>query len=204
MEEGKFGSVCGMSIAAADVACRQLGFEYGIPTSSPCSAYGADNLCGAPETSVAMQDLACRGGELGLSECTWSAPSTECLTHARDSIVYCGSSGAGAPRGSVRLLSADGAPSLSQEGLVEIFVNGEWSPVCGISQGAESVVCKALGFAGAGVSSEAAPQVGPSVRVPRLGDLRCSGSETSVLDCSFEAGDDVYCAASEASSIRCS
>ena len=87
---------------------------------------------------------------------------------------------------------------------MEIFTNGGWSPVCGISHGAVSVVCKALGFAGAGASSEAAPQVGPGLHVPRLGDLRCSGSETSVLDCSFEAGDDVYCAASEASSIRCS
>merc|ERR1739844_784938 len=140
-----------------------------------------------------MGDLACAGGELGLSECAWGAPSTECLTHERDSIVYCGSSDV-TPVGSVRLLSADGAPSLSQDGLVEIFVNGEWSPVCGISPGAETLVCKALGFAGAAISKEAAPKVGRSVRAPRLGDLRCKGSETSILDCSFEAEVDVYCA----------
>merc|ERR1712012_858448 len=198
-EDGTFGSVCGVSLAAADVACRQLGFAYGIPSSSPCGTYGAENLCGAPSTEVAMQDLACTGGELGLSDCTWVAPSTECQTHERDSIVYCGSSDVTTPVGSVRLLSADGAPSLTQDGLVEIFVNGEWSPVCGISPGAETLVCKALGFAGVAVSKGSAPTVGRSLRAPRLGDLRCKGSEASVLDCSFDAGDDVYCAPSEAS-----
>jgi len=33
--------------------------------------------------------------------------------------------------------------------------------------------------------------------------LECQGSETSVLECSFDAGTDVYCAASEAAVLHC-
>merc|ERR1712032_513513 len=129
------------------------------------------------------------------------APSKACLTHEEDSIVYCGPS-IGTSEGSVRLLSAEGAPSLSGHGLVEIFVKEEWSPVCGISQGAQSLLCKALGFAGAD-SSGGGADVARSSRTPSVGDLDCRGSEASVLDCSFDAGDDVYCAPSEASMVHC-
>merc|ERR1712087_201004 len=119
-------------------------------------------------------------------------------SHDRDSIVFCGSS-SGTSEGSVRLLSGEGAPSLSGEGIAEIFVHGEWSPVCGISPGAQSLLCKALGFAGADSSGGSVWAAGS--RVPSVGSLECKGSEASVLECHFDAKDDVYCAASEASAI---
>merc|ERR1712117_406555 len=95
--------------------------------------------------------------------------------------------------------SVDGAPSLSGDGFVELFLDGAWSPVCGISSGAASVLCKAAGFAGTASGTETAR----STKIPRVGDLSCSGSEASVLDCTSERGDDVYCAASEASLVHC-
>lgn len=201
VDGGEFGSVCGLNLGAANVACRQLGYEYGVPSLSPCGTYGAANLCGASGTKIAMQDLACTGDELTLAECAWSAPSGACLAHEADSIVYCGSSSTGTGEGSVRLLSADGAPSLTGQGALEIFVNEEWSPVCGISPGAQSLACKALGFAGADSSAGSMEVAGG--RIPGVGKLDCKGSETSLLDCSFEAGDDVYCAPAEASTISC-
>merc|ERR1711879_417841 len=108
-----------------------------------------------------------------------------------DSVVYCGSSATTTLEGSVRLLSGDG--------IAEVFLHGGWSPVCGMSSGAASVFCKALGFAGTVTRIETAR----STKAPMLGDLSCSGSETSVLECNFESGEDVYCAPSEASLIRC-
>lgn len=170
---------------------------------SPCGTYGAANLCGAHGTKVAMQSLTCTGEELSLSDCTWSTPSDGCLTHDQDSIVHCGPSSASPVEGSVRLLSSDGAPSLSGHGLVEVFVQDAWSPVCGISSGAQALLCKVLGFSGAGSSSRVANDVAHSLPSPRMGSLDCNGSEVNVLGCSFEAEDDVYCAPSEASMISC-
>ena len=167
---------------------------------SPCSSYGAADLCGSSVVPVAMQDLVCNGGELSVKDCTWSEPSG--ATHEMDSILFCGSSSEGPVDGSVRLLSPDGAPSLSASGFVEIYLNNHWSPVCGISSGAESLVCRGLGFAGAATGSQ--PQANPwSLSTPDVGDLICSGGEKSVIDCTFETSDDVYCAPSEASFISC-
>jgi len=197
VDSGAFGTVSGMNLAAADVACRELGYEYGVLAMSPCGAYGAANLCGAIDSPVAMQDLVCSGGEMSVTECSWVTPSN--AVHDQDSVIYCGSS-TGTVEGSVRLLSTDGAPSLSADGIVEIFLSGSWSPVCGISSGAESLVCKALGFMG---TASGAVESGHGFSAPRIGGLTCSGTEGSVLECSFESGDDVYCAPSEASIVHC-
>lgn len=207
-QEGSFGNVCGMNLAAADVVCRQLGFESGTVALTPCGTYGAADLCGAEGTAVSMQDLRCLGGELAIAECTWSQPGGGCLTHESDSIVYCsrGAARAGPREGAVRLMAEDGAPSLSGAGRPEIFFSEQWSSVCGLSPGAAAVLCRAMGFSGVMPSGASAAVVVPpprSASVPSLGDLSCSGSEASILDCSFESGEDVYCAASEAASLQC-
>merc|ERR1712014_559275 len=111
---GDFGTVSGLNRAAADVACRELGYEFGVPSTSPCRTYGAADLCGSSAVPVAMQDLVCSGGELSVKDCAWSEPSG--ATHEQDSILFCGSSSDGPVDGSVRLLSPDGAPSLSASG----------------------------------------------------------------------------------------
>ena len=166
---------------------------------SPCSTYGAADLCGPPAVPITMQDLVCIGGELSIEDCTWSEPSG--VTHDQDSILFCGTASDGPAEGSVRLLSQDRAPSLSSSGIVEIYLGGRWSPVCGISTGAESLVCKELGFAGAAAGT--GQEKTRSLSSPSVGGLTCSGAEASVLDCSYDVGDDVYCAPSEASLVSC-
>merc|ERR1712060_982203 len=182
--------VCGMSSGAESLVC----------STSPCSTYGAADLCGSSAVPVAMQDLACSGGELSVKDCTWSEPSV--ATHEHDSILFCGSSAEGPADGSVRLLSPDGAPSLSASGFVEIYLNKHWAPVCGMSSGAESLVCRGVGFAGAATGRQPQEKA-RSLSTPDIGDLTCSGGEESVLDCAFEFGDDVYCTPAEASFISC-
>merc|ERR1719226_477132 len=156
---GEFGTVSGLNGAAANVACRELGYDYGVPSTSACGGYGAANLCGAAGTPVAAQNLACAGGELSITECAWSVPSGAGLSHGEDSVVYCGSATSSTAEGSVRLLSADGAPSLTGDGFAEVFLDGAWSPVCGISSGAASVLCKAAGFTGIASGTETARSV---------------------------------------------
>jgi len=200
-----FGTVCGLNLAAADVVCRQLGFDYGSVSTSPCGSYGGANMCGPAGAPVAVKNLRCVGGELDFTECVWSPPDVSCGGHASDSIVYCGY-GVGPARpaeGSVRLLSADGAPSMDAEGRLEVYKAGTWGPVCreGFSSGSALVACRALGFAGAKAAAPPAKCAGfhgenaCGTTPPRISKLACSGHEGSLLACPFDEGEDVFCAA---------
>merc|ERR1712110_1179989 len=86
---GEYGTVCGMNLAAADVACRQMGYDFGSVSSSPCGGYGGSSLCGATGTAVAMKGLACTGGELNIQECSYEEADGTCAGHGNDAIVYC-------------------------------------------------------------------------------------------------------------------
>ena len=150
---GEFGSVCGMSLEAADVVCRQIGYDFGSVSSSPCGSYGGSQLCGATGMPVAMQDLRCEGGELNIQDCSWDSPGAGCADHTLDSVVFCGIEDvAGKTKeGALRLLSFDGSPSIDGEGRLEMFKDGSWAPVCsnGFTAGSETVACKSMGFRGA-------------------------------------------------------
>ena len=153
---GEFGSVCGMNLGAADVVCRQLGYDFGS-VGSACATYGGSHLCGDTGMPVAMKDLTCSGGELQVEDCQWAPPDASCSDHALDSVVYCGTEGsAGVIKdGSLRILSHDGSPSFDGEGRLEMFRAGGWAPVCssGFTAGAEMVACKSMGFSGIKSSS---------------------------------------------------
>ncbi len=201
----EFGSVCGMNLAAADVVCKQLGYDFGSVSDSPCSDYGGSDLCGAQGAPIAMEDLECTGGELDILSCSCKAPTEKCASHRMDSIVYCGKSGAGLPEdGSSRLL-AGGAPSIDGAGRLEIFTSGAWSPVCssGFTPGSASVACKAMGFSGAKASTSDCAAVGCGSVPPQISEMSCSGGEADLLSCAFEEGDDVFCDVSESVVISC-
>lgn len=139
-------------------------------------------------------------------ECTWSLPDDACLSHGQDAIVYCASSqNAGAAQGAVRLLAADGSPSVTGAGRPEIYVENSWVPICGVgaSAGAANVICKSMGFSGAGSSSKCSgSDCGKTA--PAISELACSGTELGPLACPHEAGDDVFCAPSESLVVACS
>merc|ERR1711865_976845 len=177
-----FGSVCGANAASAEVICRSMGYAHGSISSSPCSFYGGADLCGAAGTPVAMADLKCSGSEWSVDECSWSAPDAACQGHAQDTIVFCSQTGeATIAQGTVRLLAGDGSPSIDGKGRPEIFMEGAWVPICssGASAGAAGVICKSMGFSGT------------------------TGSESEPLACPHQAGDDVFCAASESLAVAC-
>ena len=182
--------------------CLLTSYDYGTLVFSPCESYRGSSLCRATGSAVSMRELACTGGELSVGECSWSVPDETCPGHALDSVVFCGdASHPTMPEGAVRLLSDDGAPSLSGTGILEVRIGGVWSPVCGVTLGAATVACKLMGFAGAGTAASARAE--HAIKEPRLGDLDCGGSETSILDCSFREGDDVFCAPMEAVVVNC-
>lgn len=200
-----FGTVCGASASAADVICRSMGYAHGSISSSPCGFYGGADLCGAAGGPVAMADLTCSGSEWSVEECSWSAPDETCMGHTHDTIVYCAASErAGAADGTLRLIAADGSPSIDGAGRPEILMENSWVPICssGAGTGAAAVICKSMGFSGASSSSRCS---GPSCGnvAPGMSELACAGSESNPLDCPHEAGDDVFCAPSESLLVAC-
>lgn len=204
-EAVEFGTVCGMNLAAAEVVCKQLGYDFGSVSDSSCSDYGGSALCGAQGAPVAMEDLECTGGELDILSCSYKAPTEKCAGHKMDAIVYCGKSGAGLPEdGALRLLSG-GAPSIDGVGRLELFTGGAWSSVCssGFTPGSASVACKAMGFSGAKASTSDCAAVGCGSTPPQISEMSCSGGEADLLSCAFEEGDDVFCDTSEGVVISC-
>ena len=61
---GCYGTVCGMNGMAADVTCRQMGFDFGVVSPAGCAAYGGDGVCGASGSPVAAKNVKCNGMEL--------------------------------------------------------------------------------------------------------------------------------------------
>ena len=100
----------GLTQTAAKVACKQLGFLDGVASTTPCSAYGGSNVCGASGSAVAMKALKCTGVEATVQECAWSDPDAACMTHLSDSVIFCTSKkpGEAVAEGSLRLIGASG------------------------------------------------------------------------------------------------
>merc|ERR1712241_1631717 len=162
---------------------------------------------------VAMKDLTCEGGEFQVQDCQWGSPDAGCSDHILDAVVYCGTDGTAGiiNEGSLRILSHDGAPSIDGEGRLEIFKAGGWAPVCntGFTAGAEMVACKSMGFDG--VKPSSVPAMCNTFKgknycgavPPYVSKVSCAGQETSFQSCSFEEGDDVFCAPEESAIVRC-
>ena len=152
-----------------------------------------------------MADLKCSGSEWSVDECSWSAPDAACQGHAQDTIVFCSQTGeATIAQGTVRLLAGDGSPSIDGKGRPEIFMGGAWVPICssGASAGAAGVICKSMGFSGTTSSSKCNGNVCGNA-APGVSELACTGAESEPLACPHQAGDDVFCAASESLAVAC-
>ena len=169
-------------------ACRQLGFDFGVLSPSPCGQYGGGSWCGAAGSPVAVKSLKCSGTEISVDECSSEPVDDACMSHGSDAVVLCGASSVEAfPDGELRLIGPAGAPALPGEaGRLEIFLatSEAWAPVCrpGFTSGSAAVACKQMGFYGGlrlcklplqgGVWRSGAAAVGVGLR--RIGDKRAA------------------------------
>ena len=199
--------------AAADVVCRQLGYDFGSVGTSSCEMYGGSNVCGVAGSPVSMASLNCAGGELDIQDCSYSIPDAGCASHAGDAIVFCGSKGGAGfvEPGALRLLDIDGAPSIDGLGRLEVFDNNAWVPVCysGFNAAAAAVACKAMGFTGAAVDGVArCRRVGGDdlcgLVAPQISEVACAGQELDLLSCPHVGADEVFCAPEESVVLHCS
>ena len=106
----------------------------------------------------------------------------------------------GRNNGHVRLVGGN----KTGEGRVEIWYNSQWNTVCDdywdISDA--NVVCQQLGYEGA-VTAHQSAHFGEGSGQILLDDLRCTGREVSLLECSHSGINSHNCGHGEDASVTC-
>ena len=88
------------------------------------------------------------------------------------------------------------------EGRVEVLVNSQWGTVCDDNWDDldATVVCRSLGYhSGTAVHQQWTARHGPI----HLDEVRCEGTEESVLSCTRASGTDMDCRHHEDAGVRC-
>ncbi len=193
LHNGQWGTVCddGWDIDDAGVVCRQLGFAgaAGSGVSVPFFGQGAGPIW--------MDDVQCVGFESSLTNCDFPGFGAHDCSHGEDVGVRCNSD---PNSGALRLVGG----ASSSEGRLEVLHNGEWGTVCDDSwdlRDAE-VVCRQLGFAGAGEALGSA-SFGPGAGQIWMDEVNCVGSESSLTSCDFLGFGVNNCDHSEDAGVRC-
>ncbi|XP_059586265.1 lysyl oxidase homolog 4 isoform X2 [Alligator mississippiensis] len=90
------------------------------------------------------------------------------------------------------------------EGRVEVLLHGQWGTVCGQSWDlqAASVVCRQLGY-GTAREALASAQMGQSLGPMHLAEVRCSGYERVLGECSFQEAAQSGCGHEADAAVRC-
>ncbi|XP_076317919.1 neurotrypsin-like isoform X2 [Tachypleus tridentatus] len=91
------------------------------------------------------------------------------------------------------------------EGQVEIRVNGEWGLICGDKWDFKDadVVCKQLEFELGAISALTGSYYKSELSTYLMSDVQCTGSEKSLVDCSFSGWYQHNCKENEAAGVKC-
>ena len=179
----QWGTVCdnGFTDAAARVVCYSLGFGY-VGRKVNISLFG--EVGGL----TWLDNVNCNGSEQYISECSHGNWGVRYCKHHQDVAISCIDNPSAAnmtdsttPVTAVRLVGGS-----SSTGRLEVRHNGVWGTVCSdyFTAPAVRVVCKMLGFR-SGAKVENVNYIishGPIW----LDDVRCSGTETDIAQCSHK------------------
>ncbi|XP_064388469.1 neurotrypsin-like [Halichondria panicea] len=185
----QWGTVCQDNFSQDDavVACRQLGF-------STYTQYGTVGRLDFSEASsftpTWLDELRCRGTESRLGNCRANPIGVEDCTHSEDIALVCTTSttaSTASPNGDLRLIDRSGQ-TIGSSGRLEVYYNGQWGTVCDDLFGPNDAVvaCRQLGFSTytryGTVRTLGFSQPSSSTRT-WLDNLRCSGTESRLINC---------------------
>nr|XP_034333604.1 scavenger receptor cysteine-rich type 1 protein M130-like isoform X7 [Crassostrea gigas] len=174
-ESGGWGSVCSSEWDTMDasVVCKVMGFKYGVVITS-----GLFGLGGGP---VQMTNVSCDGSESSIFGCLYNR-TKECPTNQTAGVVCTNAN-------PLRLVNG----RTEAEGRVEIYTEnsrgrGEWRTVSDRNWGNSEAhaVCQILGFPGHHTIPRAGYHFGQGTGEICLEDVKCNGTELSLLDCHYQ------------------
>ncbi|EDV21315.1 uncharacterized protein TRIADDRAFT_30641, partial [Trichoplax adhaerens] len=168
--QNRWGTICDdkFDIVAAHIACRQLGYSQ-AERFKCCGYFGQGN------GRIWMDNLVCHGNESSLHECSHNGWSIHNCNHQEDVGIICIK---------IQLRLQNG--KTHYEGRLEILNNGEWGTVCSdyFDELAANVACRQLGYVGA-LDYACCARFGLGGGPIWLDDIRCNGSERSLIECSM-------------------
>ncbi|XP_028408887.1 scavenger receptor cysteine-rich type 1 protein M130-like [Dendronephthya gigantea] len=189
---GTWGTVCddGWDFNDARVACRELGYLNAVR-----ALQGKHVSSGSGQ--IWLNKVDCTGEEPNLNSCAHQlALGDSYCGHSRDAGVECTTTAM-----SVRL---QGPSSFNGSGLVEVFYDGLWGPVCGDGwdRNAAEVVCRELGYAH--VLNVLKRQTLHNVSTAMwLEKISCTGTEKNTTSCSHDGWTNHTCSNSKFAAVEC-
>uniref|UniRef100_A0A673IX39 SRCR domain-containing protein n=1 Tax=Sinocyclocheilus rhinocerous TaxID=307959 RepID=A0A673IX39_9TELE len=185
-----WGSVCDdqWDIRDAQVVCRQLGCGAALRADG-------NSVFGAGEGVVWMNRVECRGNEIHLWDCPVSLKNHTDCSHKEHAGLIC------AGHSNLRLVGGNN----SCAGRVEVYYSGEWGTVCDDYWDLTNtaVVCRELGCGDTSNTMRVA-YFEPGSGQIWMDNVRCSGSESSIFNCSKTEMGDQDCKHSEDVGVICS
>ncbi|XP_019854372.1 PREDICTED: scavenger receptor cysteine-rich domain superfamily protein-like [Amphimedon queenslandica] len=195
---GVWGSVCdqGFDVTDAHVVCQQLGHPELEPFVLNNSTFGPGQY------PIVYSNFACGGYENSLSDCTKQTyPNTAC-SQSNVAGVLCGYD---CTDGDVRLVGSQ----YGYEGTVEVCFDRLWGLVAdsGWTQTDAEVTCRQLGYTTQGTIVQRGSLYGKPAKTIHITSLGCSGTESSVADCTVStislAQGKALLATSDVAGVKC-
>ncbi|XP_053533031.1 scavenger receptor cysteine-rich domain-containing group B protein [Ictalurus punctatus] len=212
--ENIWGTVCDdeWDMDNAQVVCRQLGCGPAM-AAIPLAYFGYGS------GPILLDNVDCDGNERLLVDCFNLGWGQHNCGHHEDAGVICSTSPvwAGTSRSfgvTDRIITTpppvEGAMRLSGglnrcEGRVELYQSGAWGTVCDDAWDLPDaqVVCRLLGC-GDAIAAQVESFFGPGVGTILLDNVKCTGTELSLQQCSHIPWDVHNCDHSEDAGVRCS
>ncbi|XP_029925248.1 scavenger receptor cysteine-rich domain-containing group B protein [Myripristis murdjan] len=208
-----WGTVCDddWDLTNAQVVCRQLGCGPAI-SAKPLAYFGYGS------GPILLDNVDCQGSEGELTDCFHLGWSQHNCGHHEDAGVICTpfqNLVSGRDFGATDSTPTTKPPSQGAlrlvggqhhcEGRVEMFSGSEWGTVCDDAWDLPDaqVVCRQLGCGEATAAREEA-FFGPGTGTILLDNLKCTGAEASLQDCSHISWEVHNCDHSEDAGVTCS